>query len=63
MSMDEEPHQRGDVFGTLAQGGEVDWEHAQAIKEVGSKAALGDFLFEVPMCGRDDADVDLTGPR
>ena len=62
-SMDEEPHQRGDVLGALSQGGEMDREDAQAIVQVGPETTLGDFPFEVPMCGRDDADVYLPGTR
>ena len=50
--------QQGDVLGPLAQGGDDDFQHAEAEIEVAAENALDHRLFQVAIGGGDHADID-----
>ncbi len=52
-----------DVLPTLAQRGQADGEHGEAIVEVVAEAALGHRRVEVAVGRGDEADVGLEGRR
>src|SRR3990172_3611095 len=59
---DEVLYQKGDVVAALAQGGQRDGNHVQAVVQVLPEGALLHGLLQVPVGGGDDPDVDLDGP-
>ena len=66
--LDEVFGEQADVFRTLAKGRELDANNVESVKKILTEASFGDFLFEIFVCGRDDADIrpnDLiaTDPR
>jgi hypothetical protein len=52
-----------DVLPALAQRGQADGEHGEAIVEVVAEPALGHRRVEVAVGGGDEADVGLEGRR
>jgi hypothetical protein len=54
--------QEGEVVEALAQRGEAQREHVEAVVEIFAEAALGDRAGEVDVGGGEDADVDADGP-
>ena len=52
--------QRGNVFHTLAQGGQRDREHIQAVVQVFAKLFIGHGLQQIFVGGRNDPHVDLA---
>ena len=56
----EEVHgQQRDVLGAVAERGQVDPDHVQAVEQVGAEPALLDLLLQDLVAGRDDPDLDL----
>ncbi len=51
----------GDIFGSFAEGGDVDFEGVDAEHQVFAEGALFDHFFEVAVGGADHADVDVDG--
>src|SRR5215467_5985189 len=56
----EMPGELGDVLGALAQGGNVDRKHVQAVEEILAKCSLLDHGAQITMRGGDHADIDLV---
>jgi len=54
-------HQKGHVFGTLAQRRDVDGEDVEAVIKVAAEFALGDKSGEVVVGGGDNADIHADG--
>src|SRR5215467_9851962 len=54
------PGQLGNVLGALAQGGNVDRKHVQAVEEILAKCSLLDHGAQITMRGGDHADIDLV---
>jgi len=50
-----------EIFGALAEGGDLDGENVQAVKEVAAEGALGNKFREVLIGGGDNADVHALG--
>ena len=50
---------RLNVFGSIAEWRQADLKAIDAIKQIGSEYSIVDDRFEVPVCGRDDANVDF----
>jgi hypothetical protein len=48
----------GDVFGALAESGNVNGKNVKAVKEIAAKGALGDDPREIAIRGGDDPYVD-----
>src|SRR5882762_4270997 len=53
------PGQRYDVRLPVAQRRHEDGEHVESVVEILAELPLGDGLFEIPVGGADQADVDL----
>ncbi len=56
-SLHEVADQERDVFGALAERGDLDGKNIQAVVEVTAEGALGDALRKIHVGGGDDADV------
>src|SRR5262249_47601904 len=52
----------GDVVAALAQGGQAEGEHVEAVIEVAAELAIGDHRRQVAVSGRHQADIDSNGP-
>ena len=60
MVVDEEPHQRGDVFSTFAHWRHLDRKHAESIVEIGPELPFRHRRLQIMMRRRDDADVGAS---
>jgi len=54
--------EEGDVFEPFAKRGDRQMDDVQPLVQVESELMVGDHLFEVSVCGRDDADVHFIFP-
>ena len=59
--MDKVVGQVFDVFLAFAEWRNLHGNHVETVVEVFAETLLGDFLLQVPVCGRDDADIDVLG--
>ncbi len=50
--------ERRKIFGAIAQRGQRHRKHAEAIEQIASEPAGGDFFLQVTICRSHDADVD-----
>ena len=62
MIVDEEPHQRGNVLSTLAQGWHRDRKHVESIVEIGPELPARHGRLQIMMRRRDHANVGTPGP-
>ena len=53
------PRQQQDVLTAFAQGRDFQVEHVEAVEQVFAECALVDHLFQVAVCGAEDAHIDL----
>src|SRR5215470_503887 len=56
--VEEIPGQNGDVFSAVAQRRNEEGNHVQAIEQILTKSAAGDFLFKILVCRGENAHVD-----
>src|SRR5262245_43095707 len=60
------PEEKGtevrDLLPPFAERGDLNPDHAQAVVEILAELAFGHALFEVGICGGQDADVDRLRP-
>ena len=61
--IDEAPHEQGDVLGPIAQRRHFDRKDVETVVQVLPERVLGDALFQVAVCRRNDPDVDAHGLR
>src|SRR5690349_17070625 len=54
----EELDELGNVFNAIAQRGNAQLDHVQAVVEILAEAAFGDFVFEIAVRRGDDLHVD-----
>jgi hypothetical protein len=62
-SLDDGPHQEGDVFAPVPEGRDVDGEDSEPVEEIFAEAALREGPGQVAIRGGEDPDVDLHGAR
>ena len=60
-SLDEVADEEREIFGALAESGDLDGENVQAVEEVAAEGALGDEFGKVLICCGDYADVHAMG--
>src|SRR5207249_10837423 len=53
--------QEGNVFAALAERRELDVKHVEAVVEILAESLLRERPLDVPVCGRDHADIDAPG--
>src|SRR5580704_5624753 len=53
--------QLGDVFGTLPEGRNGDWEYVEPVEQVGAKPPRPHHLRQVEVSRRDDSNIDPNG--
>src|SRR5208283_3999821 len=53
--------QQGDVLGPLAEGGDGDFQHAEAEIKVAAENAFYNRLFQIAIGGRNHANIDGDG--
>ena len=61
VAAEEEEGQLGDVADALAERGDLQGDHVEAVVEILAEEALGDALAQVAVGGGEDAHVDLEG--
>ena len=57
--LEETNRQKQNIFGTIAQRRDDQFNHVQPVKEIFAEADLLDFIFEIAIARGDETEVDL----